>query len=244
MPRSARQADKRVNRYNTNDANGDDDDSKETRDTTASHFTMIVHRTLGDMSRRKNNIVITGLPEEEETGGGRDRRRKRPESMTFKLSQNSVKQIYQWNHRWHRVVVASELVNRRQVCPARYAPAPAAARATKLGTSREWYDESSSSTASIIWWVHPKEHLFYTTALTIINEFFTLATSVNTNINTRGHMNKLFPHHSRIDARKYFFTERVERVRNGLPAEQRHFNSLIQFNNFINSVSIYLLMYL
>jgi len=95
MPRSARQADKRVNRYNTNDANGDDDDSKETRDTTASHFTMIVHRTLGDMSRRKNNIVITGLPEEEETGGGRDRRRKRPESMTFKLSQNSVKQIYQ-----------------------------------------------------------------------------------------------------------------------------------------------------
>jgi len=49
--RSARQADKRVNRYNTNDANGDDDDSKETRETTDSHFTMIVHRTLGDMSR-------------------------------------------------------------------------------------------------------------------------------------------------------------------------------------------------
>jgi len=45
--RSTRQADKRVNRYNTNDASGDDDDSKETREATDSHFTMIVHRTLG-----------------------------------------------------------------------------------------------------------------------------------------------------------------------------------------------------
>jgi len=47
------------------------------------------------------------------------------------------------------------------------------------------------------------------------NEFFTLANSVNANINTRGHMCKLFPHHigySRFDARKYFFTERVVRV--------------------------------
>jgi len=34
------------------------------------------------------------------------------------------------------------------------------------------------------------------------NEFFTLANSVNANISTRGHMYKLFPHHSRIDARK------------------------------------------
>lgn len=32
------------------------------------HFTMIVHRTLGDMSRRKRNVVVTGLPEEAETG--------------------------------------------------------------------------------------------------------------------------------------------------------------------------------
>jgi len=58
------------NRYNTNNANGDDD-SKETREATDSHSTMIVHRTLGDMSRRKHDIVITSLPEEEEeTGGG------------------------------------------------------------------------------------------------------------------------------------------------------------------------------
>jgi len=68
--------------------------------------------------------------------------------------------------------------------------------------------------------------------------FFTLANSVNANINTRGHMYKLYPHHSRIDARKYVFTERVVRVWNGLPTEQRHFSSLIQFKNFINSVDL------
>jgi len=36
------------------------------------------------------------------------------------------------------------------------------------------------------------------------NEFFTLANSVNANIITRGHMYKLFPHHSRINARNNF----------------------------------------
>jgi len=28
-------------------------------------------------------------------------------------------------------------------------------------------------------------------------------------MNTRGHMYKLFPHHNRVDVRKYFFSERV-----------------------------------
>jgi len=51
-------------------------------------------------------------------------------------------------------------------------------------------------------------------------------------------MYKLFPHHSRIDARKYCFAERVVRVCNGLQTEQRHFSSLVQFNNFINSVDL------
>ena len=37
-------------------------------DNANSHFTMIVHRTLNDMSRRKRNIVVSGLPEEDEYG--------------------------------------------------------------------------------------------------------------------------------------------------------------------------------
>jgi len=39
-----------------------------THDQDDGHFTMIVHRTLNDMSRRKNNVVITGLLEEKDTG--------------------------------------------------------------------------------------------------------------------------------------------------------------------------------
>jgi len=32
----------------------------------------------------------------------------------------------------------------------------------------------------------------------------------------------------------------IVRVWNGLPAEQRHFSSLIEFKNFINSVDLYI----
>jgi len=42
-------------------------DAKDDSDGDA-HFTMIVHRTLGDVSRRKRNIIVSGLPEEEESG--------------------------------------------------------------------------------------------------------------------------------------------------------------------------------
>jgi len=69
------------------------------------------------------------------------------------------------------------------------------------------------------------------------SELFTLAKSVNATINTRGHMYNCSKHHSRIDARKYVFTERVVCVWNGLLAEQRHFSSLVQFIN-LNSVDL------
>jgi len=36
------------------------------------------------------------------------------------------------------------------------------------------------------------------------SELFTLANTVNAIIKTRGYMYKLFPHHDRVDARKYF----------------------------------------
>lgn len=47
------------NRCSTYDQDQDQDDG---------HFTMIIHRTLNDMSRRKNNVVVTGLMEEKDTG--------------------------------------------------------------------------------------------------------------------------------------------------------------------------------
>ena len=39
-----------------------------TTDSVNSHFAMIVHRTLNDMSKRKRNVIVSGLPEEDEYG--------------------------------------------------------------------------------------------------------------------------------------------------------------------------------
>ena len=42
----------------------------------------------------------------------------------------------------------------------------------------------------------------------------------------RGHPYKLFPHYSRIDARKLFLSERITELWNSLPAKPEHFRSL------------------
>jgi len=52
------------NEDNNVDANENESDPNVQYD---SDFTLIVHRTLNDVSRRKRNIIITGLPEETET---------------------------------------------------------------------------------------------------------------------------------------------------------------------------------
>ena len=70
------------------------------------------------------------------------------------------------------------------------------------------------------------------------DELFILSSCVNTSINTRGHIYKLFPHCSRIDARKFFFSERVINSWNSLPAETEHFRSLTTFKRFIRSVDL------
>jgi len=43
---------------------------------------------------------------------------------------------------------------------------------------------------------------------------------------TRGHILKLFAHHSRIDARKHFFCNRIVQCWNSLPAAPTDFSSL------------------
>jgi len=43
-------------------------DNNDSRDQHDGHFTMIVHRTLNDVSRRKKNVIITGLMEEKDAG--------------------------------------------------------------------------------------------------------------------------------------------------------------------------------
>ena len=69
------------------------------------------------------------------------------------------------------------------------------------------------------------------------NNMFTLADTLYS-IRTRGHPYKLHLHNSRIDVRKYFFSERVIIPWNNLPATPEHFSSLLSFKRFINSVDL------
>jgi hypothetical protein len=69
------------------------------------------------------------------------------------------------------------------------------------------------------------------------DNFFTLSSAVQ-NVSTRGHIYKLFPSHSRIDVRKFFFANRVLRPWNSLPAEDKHFRNLTAFKTFIKTVNL------
>jgi hypothetical protein len=82
--------------------------------------------------------------------------------------------------------------------------------------------------------VHTYKILFGLTGDTASN-FFTCHTSGH---DTRGHTHKLFPSFSRIDARKFFFSQRVIKPWNELPAEQKHFNNLQSFKHFIKSIDL------
>jgi hypothetical protein len=55
---------------------------------------------------------------------------------------------------------------------------------------------------------------------------------------TRGHCLKLFPHRSRLDVRKHFFTNRVIAVWNQLPESVVSSSSLAGFKSRINSVDL------
>jgi hypothetical protein len=75
------------------------------------------------------------------------------------------------------------------------------------------------------------------------NNMFTLISSLHSH-STRGHAFKLYPHNSRIDIRKYFFSERVVALWNNLPATDDHFCSLSFFKRLIVNwlINIYVVL--
>jgi len=68
-------------------------------------------------------------------------------------------------------------------------------------------------------------------------DFFQLTETVHS-CNTRGHDYKLFVNFSRIDNRKHFFSNRVIKPWNNLPAKAEHFRNLTTFKRFIRSTDL------
>jgi len=69
----------------------------------------------------------------------------------------------------------------------------------------------------------------YVSALFVANKVDTV---------TRGHSLKLFVQHSRIDARKYFFSNRVIQSWNSLPATPDDFSSLACIRRFLQRTDL------
>jgi len=68
----------------------------------------------------------------------------------------------------------------------------------------------------------------------LASDMFTLTSSLHYN-NTGGHAYIFDPHNSRIDKRKFFFSERVIAPWYALPATSEDLSSLYSFKNLINS---------
>ena len=72
------------------------------------------------------------------------------------------------------------------------------------------------------------------------SNFFVLADNAH---DTRGHEYKLYPAFSRLDVHKFFFTQRIIKPWNELPANRMHFASLGAFKTFIRSINNHLCKY-
>ena len=66
---------------------------------------------------------------------------------------------------------------------------------------------------------------------------FTLTNTIS-GIRTRGHAYKLFPRVSRLDVRHNYFSERVVKIWNNLPAKPEHFRTKASFNRFICGINL------
>jgi ribonuclease P/MRP protein subunit RPP40 len=73
------------------------------------------------------------------------------------------------------------------------------------------------------------------------NELFTVH---NTNYDTRGHAYKLLQGHCRTDVRRHFFTERVIKIWNNLPANETDFYNVKAFSNFLNKLDLHNYLYM
>jgi ribonucleases P/MRP protein subunit RPP40 len=70
-------------------------------------------------------------------------------------------------------------------------------------------------------------------------DFFSLRNNVSDLKPNRGHQYKLLVNKSRTDKLKYFFSNRIVNVWNGLPATNYDFRSLISFRNFLLTQTAY-----
>ena len=66
---------------------------------------------------------------------------------------------------------------------------------------------------------------------------FTLTNSLYST-STRGHAYKLYPHNNCTDLQKYFFSLRVIKPWNNLPATADNFRTFLSFKRFLNSTDL------
>jgi hypothetical protein len=72
----------------------------------------------------------------------------------------------------------------------------------------------------------------------IVDVDYSTMFSLNTAQRTRGHDYKLNVQRSRLETRRHFFSNRIVKLWNSLPAQPQHFKSYKTFCSFLNTVNI------
>jgi hypothetical protein len=67
--------------------------------------------------------------------------------------------------------------------------------------------------------------------------------TVKTFISQQQHAYKLLQGHCRTDVRRHFFTERVIKIWNNLPANETDFYTVKAFSNFLNKLDLHNYLY-
>lgn len=72
----------------------------------------------------------------------------------------------------------------------------------------------------------------------IVDRDYSTMFSLNAAQRTRGHNYKLYVQRSRLESRKHFFSNRIVKSWNNLPAQPEHFKSYHTFHSFLNAVDL------